>query len=222
MNRIITAIIGLLVAVSVAHAEELETNAPGAEAQTADTQPTDAAQTNERNLKFYIGMGLDFGGDELADVDFTDGGSDSVKAGDGISFDIGLDYHIGTQYMVRGTIGTKSDSVDAENGSISFERDQLTLMGYRFFGQHGVGVGMLKHQSAEFDCDLDFICDDSVDAGDASGVLLEYLYRNQNEGANVGFTGGIRVSSGISYKPDVPGAESADGDFVGFTVGLFF
>lgn len=86
-------------------------------------------------LSVYLGIGLDFGGDDIVEAQFSGGGSDELEAGAGVHLAIGADLDIGNRYLIRGTLGYKADEVVAENGEIKFRRMPVELTAYRFFGR---------------------------------------------------------------------------------------
>lgn len=225
-SQIRNAAITLLALASTSMVAAATPNAADTNATGKSMEPTESTGANnfdQRRWFPYIGIGWDFGGDKLAEVEYEFiGVNETIRAGDGFSLDLGVDFHINDLYMIRGTYGWKEDAVSASNGDISFSRNQLSLTGYRFFGNHGWGLGLLKHNNVEYDCDVDGSCNESIDVSDADATVLEYLYRRPHSGGRVGVTGGIRMSQGIEYKADEPGAETVEGDFVGFTLGLYF
>lgn len=169
---------------------------------------------------FYAGLGFDVGGDKVLEVDYVGGGSDAVYAGTGFHFAVGMDLDFGSEYMLRGTVGYKEGGVSAKNGDATFSRTPFELVGYRFFGLHGVGIGLTHHRNVQAECDFSGgICPFSkVDLDDASGLLVEYLYRVRREDSNKGFNVGVRLG-GIEYK-DPGGGDDIGGGFIGANIGI--
>ena len=169
---------------------------------------------------FYAGLGFDVGGDKVLEVKSVGGGSDAVYAGTGLHFALGMDLDYGSEYMLRGTVGYKVGSVSARNGDASFSRTPIELIGYRFFGLHGVGLGLTHHRNVQAECDFNGgVCPFSkVDVDDATGLLIEYLYRVRREDSNKGFSVGVRLG-GIEYKNPGVGNDIG-GSFIGANIGI--
>ena len=169
---------------------------------------------------FYAGLGFDIGGDKVVEVDYVGGGSDAVYAGTGFHFALGMDLDFDANYMLRGTVGYKESSVTAKNGDASFSRTPLELIGYRFFGLHGVGVGLTHQRNVQAECDFSGgICPFSkVDLDDSTGLLFEYLYRVRREDSNKGFSVGVRIG-GIEYK-ESGAPDDISGGFIGANIGI--
>mgnify|MGYP006144240693 CR=1 FL=1 len=169
---------------------------------------------------FYAGLGFDVGGEKIIEVNYAGGGSDSIYAGTGFHLAVGTDVDFGSEYMMRGTIGYKQGGVSASNGDASFSRMPLELTGYRFFGLHGIGAGITHQQNIQAECDFGGgICGvDKVDFDDATGLLIEYLYRVRREDSNKGFSVGVRLG-GIEYRAE-GGGEDISGGFIGANIGI--
>ena len=169
---------------------------------------------------FYAGLGFDVGGDKVLEVDYAGGGSDAVYAGMGFHLAVGMDLDFGTEYMMRGTVGYKEGGVSARNGDATCSRTPFELIGFRFFGLHGVGAGLTHHRNVQAECDFSGgVCPFSkVDVDDATGLLIEYLYRVRREDSNKGFSVGVRVG-GIEYKDPGDGSDIGGG-FIGANIGI--
>jgi hypothetical protein len=169
---------------------------------------------------FYAGVGLDVGGDKILEVNYVGGGSDAVYAGSGFHFAVGMDLDFGAEYMMRGTVGYKESSVAAKNGDASFSRLPFELIGYRFFGLHGVGLGLTHQRNVQVECDFSGgVCPFSkVSLDDSTGLLIEYLYRVRREDSNKGFSVGVRVGA-IEYNGS-GGAGDISGGFIGANIGI--
>lgn len=177
------------------------------------------AGANAADSHFYFGGGLDFGGDKLLEVTYADGSDEKLYAGEGIHLAVGTDIDLSPVSMVRATLGYKFSSITAENGDILFRRVPLELTGYRFFDNHGIGAGVTHHISSKLSCDIDTVCDFTADVEDATGWVVEYLYRSRREDTNKGFTVGVRAVFGLDYEPQGGGAD-AGANSIGFNIGV--
>lgn len=176
--------------------------------------PVHAAESH-----LYFGGGLDFGGDTLLEVTYVDGSDEKLYAGEGVHLAVGTDIDISAVAMVRATLGYKFSSINAENGDILFRRVPIELIGYRFFDNHGIGTGLTHHISSKLSCDIDILCDFTADVEDATGWVVEYLYRSRREDNNKGFTVGVRTVFGLDYEPR-GGGEDANANSIGINIGI--
>ena len=95
----------------------------------------------ESGVDLVIGAGATFGGDELATVTFTSGSTESVDAGALLDLKIGFEYFLtGHQFSLQSTIGYHFDSVDAQNGDLSFSRMPIDIIGFVNRGSHRFGL----------------------------------------------------------------------------------
>jgi opacity protein-like surface antigen len=78
---------------------------------------------------FLLGAGLTYGGDTLITVPFTDGSSDSIKAGGLIQLYGGGEYRFNEQFALQATVGYHiNDTRAASNGSVRFTRVPVDLL----------------------------------------------------------------------------------------------
>jgi len=114
-----------------------------------------AADTGKRG-GFLAQMDLDFGGDDVATLEFTDGDSQDVKAGQGLGVGIGGWFRpaASVPFELHALIGYKVVFTAAENADIMMTRSTLQLSGvYRFVNNWYVGAGYVQHMSPELDGD---------------------------------------------------------------------
>jgi opacity protein-like surface antigen len=81
-------------------------------------------------VRFLVGMGVSAGGDDLATATYTNGHSQDIKAGGGVYFTGGVNYRVNQEFSIQGTANFHIDSTTARNGSITFRRFPVELMGY--------------------------------------------------------------------------------------------
>lgn len=112
---------------------------------------------------------------------------------------------------MRFTLGYLTDSVDASNGSVSFSRIPLELMGIHTTGPHTLGMGLTYHLSPELD--LSDAGLGSYEADDALGLALMYEYTFESN-----FSVGVRYTN-ISY--DFGGGD-IDGNNLGILMEMKF
>ena len=132
----------------------------------------------EKPLHIVLGGGATSGGDTLATFAYTDGSTDTLKAGSGLLFHAGLDYRLSDRASLQGTLGYHFDSTKyAKNGSATFSRIPLDLLAYyhvsdafrigggprMVFGSKLKGSGVVSGINSSFDNTI--------------GVVIEGEYR---------------------------------------------
>jgi len=175
--------------------------------------PFVSTQANASGL--FVQGGLHFGGDELASVSFVGGSNEEIDAGGLLSFTIGMDAALNESIGLRVGLGTKFDTVSAENGDVDFSRIVLdALLFYHVSEDWHLGAGFTHHSSVEF-TGSGFASGLDVDFDDATGLLLALDYQ-LNERGYVG----ARLTQ-IDYTiPNVTG--EASGNSIGVVIGYRF
>jgi hypothetical protein len=103
--------------------------------------------------KFLIEGGVEYGGDELLKIFFTNGGNQTMRAGQGGYVAAGgqLQFSAIKNFMLRGTIGFKYNTTAAENANIRLTRIPITLMPNLLLKNNfRVGLGITTHQGVNF------------------------------------------------------------------------
>lgn len=166
----------------------------------AETSPQNTSQT-----KGILGGGFAFGGDTLIeDIEFTNGDSEDVKAGDGFWIEAGFKTQFET-FALKGTLGYKTGGVFARNGDATFSHFPLTFVGSVNNGNHNFGLGVTHHLSPELDIDLPYVYG-SVDADNATGFVLEYEYDFGNWALGGRYTNIEYTFSEGGYSEDYDGS----------------
>jgi|GEM_PF-979543 len=170
-------------------------------------------------LSPYIGAGYETGGDDLIFVSFTNGDSEELKAGQGLSFTVGADFPLPHELMIRATFGHRFDSIDAENGDAEFSINAINLIAYKFLStHHGLGLGIAEHSSVEASCNFDEICSGSIKYDNATGLIVEYLY-DAKRTDQTSYTIGVRYTQ-IDYS--FSGFPDTNGNSIGINIGAKF
>jgi hypothetical protein len=139
--------------------------------------PAAHAEAAAKRGGWTLGADLDFGGDDVATVSFTDGSSQDVTAGQGVTVSVGGYFRpVETvHFVVRGALGYKYVTTAASNADINMSRVVLQLMGnYNFNSDWWGGIGVVQHSGTELDGD-GFFRDVSFD--DATGFAAELGWR---------------------------------------------
>lgn len=90
---------------------------------------TSNAQGASQKLTLSLGGGLEFGGDKVAEVYFTNGADQSVNAGQGGSLFAALDYALHKSFRIRTLAGFKYVTTAANNANIRLTRFPLQVSG---------------------------------------------------------------------------------------------
>lgn len=135
-----------------------------------------SAYAENDGLGFVFEADLEYGGDDLGTVDFTDGSSQDIKAGQGVTLALGGHYRAHeSPFSVRGTVGYKYVTTKADNSDIYVGRTVIELAGnYLWPNGWWIGGGITHHSSIKFDAD-GFGPDVKFD--DATGPTLEAGWR---------------------------------------------
>lgn len=145
------------------------------------TLSTSFAQQEEEEkkqspLRFLIGAAFEFGGDEVAEIYFTNGETQSVKAGQGVSIALGGEYQFPKveKLLLRGTIGYKYVTTQADNAHIRLTRIPLHLTAnWMATEKIRLGAGVVTHRNINFKADG--IGENATFDG-ATGAIFEVAY----------------------------------------------
>lgn len=101
---------------------------------------------------FVLDGTAEFGGDPVATVLYSDGSTQTVKAGQGLGFDLGIHHRFEeVPYSLRATIGYKYVTTQADNADIHLSRVPLELVGScHFDNELRLGAGVVHHTSTKF------------------------------------------------------------------------
>jgi hypothetical protein len=120
---------------------------------------------------------MEFGGDDLVTVDFEDGESQDIKAGQGLGLGIGGWFRpvADNPFEVHALVGFKYTTTAAENADINVSRMVLRLDGvYRFANEWWASIGLTHHASPELDGDGFF---EDIPFDDATGFSAGFGWK---------------------------------------------
>lgn len=132
----------------------------------------------ERNFYFALFGGITGGGDKLAEVRYSNGDRESIRAGGLGHLAAGVVWQpTATPLSVQATVGWHFDNISARNGDITFSRVPIEVLGY-FTGvpnwRFGGGARFIRDARLETDVDG---FSDTVRYKDTTGLVLEAGYR---------------------------------------------
>lgn len=113
------------------------------------------AQTTESPViaKVLLEGGIEFGGDEILEVIFTNGGEQTIQAGQGGFIAVGGQFQFPKvkPLMIRTSIGIKYVTTAADNANIRLTRWPIYVSGYWLVTDDiRVGVGAITQQAVRF------------------------------------------------------------------------
>lgn len=169
----------------------------------------------QKNVRFFLGGGLTFGGDKLATASYTNGGEIDIHAGGMVALNGGIDFLVTPHFSMQANVGYHVDNASARNGDVRFQRVPMELLAYFHPApKWRLGGGVRYVSNAKLSSS------GAADIGDfsfkntVSGVIEgEYLMTS-----HVGFK--IRLVS-EEYEEKFSGAK-VDGDHVGFFANYYF
>lgn len=137
------------------------------------------AQQSGRPLsaKFLVEGGIEYGGDEILQVFFTNGEDQTMRAGQGGYVAAGgeLQFSNVKQLMLRASIGIKYNTTAAENANIRLTRFPVNLTPFwKINDKFRLGVGITTHLSPNLKGD-DFVPD--VAFTSTAGPRFEFGYK---------------------------------------------
>ena len=107
-------------------------------------------------LRLLINGALELGGDPVATVAFTNGDSQKVNAGQGISVGVGGELSMlkNEQFRLRGSIGVKYVTTAADNAHIRLTRiPMIFTANWVIKDDWRIGAGIVSHQAIRFNAD---------------------------------------------------------------------
>jgi hypothetical protein len=167
------------------------------------------AQETEKKpspVRFLIGGAFEFGGDEVAKIHFTNGETQSVKAGQGGSLAVGGELQLPKleKFLLRATVGYKYVTTMADNAHIRITRVPLHLTANWMAAKKlRLSAGIVNHQGIQFKADG---IGDDIKLKSSTGAVFEIAYHG------VGLT-----YTALKYKDQANVSYSANAIGVSFT-----
>jgi len=137
------------------------------------------SQESAKSIKanFLLEGGIEYGGDEILEVTFTDGDSQTVLAGQGGYVAVGGEFSLPSIKAVslRASIGYKYNTTAAENANITLTRIPINIIPYWHLNKYiRLGIGLTTHQFIQFEGD-GFVPD--IDFESSFGPRIELAYK---------------------------------------------
>ncbi len=127
-------------------------------------------------VRFLVGGALELGGDKIADIYFTNGETQGVRTGQGISVAAGGQLQIpgAEKWLFRSTVGFKYVTTAADNVHIRLTRIPIIVSGnYMATPKLRLGAGLAMHTGIRFNTDG---LGEDYKFKSASGPMFEIAY----------------------------------------------
>ena len=173
------------------------------------------AQSAPMRSNLFVNLGYGSGGDTLASVTMTDGSSQSIKAGKGVTIKGGVEFWIGQNATFQLSGAYQVDDTTATNGNITFSRWPIEgLMFWNMSEQVRLGGGLRKSTGAKLKGSGVASSFGSYLLESTTGIVLEgeYLFTPQ---------AGITLRY-VKESFTVNGGPSISGDHVGVGLNYHF
>ena len=162
-----------------------------------------------------VGVSYEYGGDNLMNVNYTDGSSESIKGGEGFQLHFGTvaTLNEAESLFATLTLGWKYVSLpDAENGDASLARYPLEGIFYYRDGKHRFGAGVTKHMNISYSTS-GILSGYGTDLESKVGTILAYGYSFEEDD---------QMSLGIKYTDLTYTATDYNVDIDAGSLGIFW
>lgn len=163
---------------------------------------------------FFQG-GIHVGGDKLATATSSSGFDQNLRAGQLLSFSVGVHTELNDSLQARVSAGYKLDSIRASNGDANFTRIPIEALLMHKSGNFMLGGGLAYHVSPRFEFNVSPSY--SINFDNALGLVLGFDYNGKGRFEHDWYVGGRMTI--IDYK--VAGL-SVNGNSIGAVIGYLF
>ena len=129
------------------------------------------------SAKFLVEAGINYGGDEILEVFFTNGENQKMRAGQGGFIALGGEFQFSKiePLALRATLGFKYNTTAADDANIKLTRVPINIVAFwKLNEDFRIGVGGTTHQNVSFDGDGFF---SDVDFTSSFGPRFELGYK---------------------------------------------
>lgn len=178
--------------------------------------PAAHAQGADRPVRGLVGLGVTGGGDKLATVQWSNGDSTNLHAGGQIDLRAGVDVRLGdTPFAVLASVGWFFQRAGGTNGSVTFERYPLELMGtWRVADAWRVAAGVRRAGNGK------------LEGRGAASNLGSTTFKSRLGAVVEGewLFGGLYglALRAVSEEYEAPNGEKADGSHLGLRFSVYF
>lgn len=132
-------------------------------------------------IEFLAAAGLTFGGDDLVEIEVSNGPDEELNAGGLFDLRAGAAYRFkDSPFAIQFTLGYHFDSVSGEDqlgrdADFKFSRYSYELLTRYHINKHQLGLGVIQHKGVELELD-GLGLKANIDYDDATGFVAEYAY----------------------------------------------
>ncbi len=133
-------------------------------------------EDSKGKIRFLVGGAFEFGGDEVAEIYFTNGDTQSVNAGQGVSIAVGgeLQFPKVDQLRLRASVGYKYVTTQADNVHIRLTRVPFVFSAnWMIIEKLRVSAGLAIHTGINFKADG---IGDDIRFNNAMGPVFEIAF----------------------------------------------
>jgi hypothetical protein len=140
-----------------------------------------ANNDEETPFSASVFAGIATGGEKLANIEYDNDTSDSIKAGGGLVIGAGLNYSLDENWSIQSNMGYFFDTDNAENADIGITRFTLDVNPYyQINDDFKVGAGITYHINPEFEYDYTNIFKTTTEFDNALGFYVTLGYELQS------------------------------------------
>jgi len=164
-------------------------------------------------MRVMLGLQAVAGGDDLVTAERTNGKTDTIKAGDGVTFAAGVDYRVNPAFSLQASLGYQTARVNANNGKLEFTRIPVELLAFYHFNESwrlggGVrfvnkptlkGSGVASMPDVEFDNATSGVIEAEYLMGRNWGVQLRYVHEQLKLDGYRGDINADQAGLGVRY-----------------------
>lgn len=134
---------------------------------------------SQSRFRLAAQLGLTTGGDTLASATFSNGDTETLKAGGLINLAAGVIWEPAQiPFAAQLMVGYHFDTIDASNGDMRFERYPIELLGlYTGAGKLRLGAGLRYVTSPRLKVNVGGVANGRVDFDDTVGFIAEVGYQ---------------------------------------------
>lgn len=165
---------------------------------------------------WFVGINYDAGGDDIAEVVFTDGSTSRLSANEGIHFYAGKNFANGVNspWHTHVSAGYKIGSVTAKNGDLTWSAWPIEVIEFYNMEKVRFGAGLVYQLNPKV-AGSGFASGLNLELDNALGFVLQFEYRF-SPGVQEGMALGLRYTN-ISYS-----SSNLISDVSGSTIGGVF
>lgn len=140
-----------------------------------------ATRQPEPTVRFVVDAGLTYGGDTIEKLEYSRGGSATIKGGGLVQIGGGVQFHPpGSSFSALATLNYHVDNATAKNGDARFDRVPLELLAfYHLDDRWRIGGGWRHTMNPKFTEKFDYEDRITINYKDADSLVLQVGFGTQ-------------------------------------------